>query len=42
MIQTPGGDQAALRLLVISVLLAMAALVASEVLARRISPRNGD
>jgi molybdate transport system permease protein len=42
MIQTPGGDQAALRLLVISVLLAMAALVASEVLARRISPQNGD
>lgn len=42
MIQTPGGEQAALRLLVISVLLAMAALVASEVLARRISPRNGD
>jgi molybdate transport system permease protein len=42
MIQTPGGEQAALRLLVISVLLAMAALVASEVLARRISPRNGE
>jgi len=42
MVQTPGGDQGAVRLLIISVVLAMAALVASEVLARRISARNSD
>jgi molybdate transport system permease protein len=40
MVQTPGGDQGAMRLVIISVVLAMAALVASEVLARRISARN--
>jgi len=42
MIQTPGGDQGAVRLMIISVVLAMAALVVSEVLARRISARNSD
>jgi molybdate transport system permease protein len=42
MVQTPGGDEGAMRLVIISVVLAMAALVASEVLARRISARNGD
>jgi len=42
MVQTPGGDQGAVRLVIISVVLAMAALVASEVLARRISARNSD
>jgi len=36
--QTPDGDAAALRLVVISVALALTALVASEVLARRVSP----
>lgn len=35
LIQTPGGEAAAARLLVISILLALAALAASEVLARR-------
>ncbi len=34
--QTPGGDEAAFRLCVLSILLAMAALMASEVLSRRI------
>ncbi len=42
MVQTPGGDQGAVRLVIISVVLAMAALVASEVLARRISARSGN
>jgi len=42
MVQTPGGDQGAVRLVIISVVLAMAALVASEVLARRISARSSD
>lgn len=42
MVQTPGGDQGAVRLMIISVVLAMAALVVSEVLARRISARNSD
>jgi molybdate transport system permease protein len=37
--QTPGGEDAALRLVVISVLLAFAALAASEVLARRVQRR---
>ncbi len=41
MLQTPGGDAGAVRLVIISVVLAMAALVASEVLARRISARSG-
>ena len=39
--QTPGGDAAALRLGVISVVLALAALVASELLARRLARRLG-
>ena len=34
--QTPGGDEAAFRLCVLSIILAMIALMASEVLARRI------
>lgn len=37
--QTPGGEDAALRLVVISVLLAFAALGASELLARRVQRR---
>jgi len=37
--QTPDGDVAALRLSIISVILAMIALVASEMLARRVSAR---
>ncbi len=39
LINTPGGEQGALRLVIISILLAMLALVISEVLARRISAR---
>ena len=39
LIQTPDGDSAALRLVVVSVLIAFAALVASEVLARRATKR---
>jgi molybdate transport system permease protein len=41
LVQTPGGSEGAMRLVIISVVLAMAALVASEVLTRRISARNG-
>ena len=37
--QTPDGELGALRLMIISVVLALAALIASEVLARRISAR---
>lgn len=37
--QTPNGDAAALRLVVISIAIAMAALVASEILARRATRR---
>jgi molybdate transport system permease protein len=37
--QVPGGDAAALRLTLVSVALSMAALVASEVLARRLTSR---
>ncbi len=37
--QTPGGEGAALRLIAISVVLALAALIASEALARRIAAR---
>jgi len=37
LIQTPGGDAAAVRLLCISVILALGALIASEYLARRIT-----
>ena len=41
--QVPGGDPAALRLTVVAVLLAMLALLASEVLARRLGRRiSGD
>ncbi|TLP66945.1 molybdate ABC transporter permease subunit [Parasedimentitalea maritima] len=41
-LQVPGGEDAALRLVAISVALAMAALIASEILARRASRRvNG-
>jgi molybdate transport system permease protein len=39
--QTPGGDAAAARLLVISIVLSFAALLASETLARRVSRRLG-
>jgi molybdate transport system permease protein len=39
--QTPGGDAGAARLVVISILLAMAALIASELLARRLGQRLG-
>lgn len=38
-LQVPGGDGAALRLVVISVAVAMAALVLSEVMARRVAKR---
>jgi molybdate transport system permease protein len=37
--QVPGGDEAALRLCVISVVVAFAALLASEILARRVQAR---
>ena len=37
--QTPGGESAALRLIGISVVLALAALIASEALARRVAAR---
>jgi molybdate transport system permease protein len=40
-VQSPGGEQAALRLAVISVVLAFAALAASELLARRLRRRIG-
>ncbi|PID35308.1 MAG: molybdate ABC transporter permease subunit, partial [Rhodobacterales bacterium] len=40
-LQVPGGEGAALRLVVISVVVAMGALVASEVLARRVAKRVG-
>jgi molybdate transport system permease protein len=39
LVNTPGGEQGALRLVIISIVLAMLALVASEMLARRISAR---
>jgi molybdate transport system permease protein len=41
LVQTPGGGEGAMRLVIISVVLAMVALVASEMLTRRISARNG-
>jgi len=37
--QVPGGDQAALRLCIISVVVAFAALLASEILSRRVQAR---
>ena len=40
-LQVPGGESAALRLVLISVVVAMGALVASELLARRIAKRMG-
>ncbi|MCP5372766.1 MAG: molybdate ABC transporter permease subunit [Hyphomicrobiales bacterium] len=40
--QVPGGEAAALRLVVISVVLAMAAVVLSEVLARRVARHGAD
>lgn len=40
-IQTPGGEDAAVRLLVISVVLAILALAVSEILSRRIAAHNG-
>ncbi len=39
LIQTPDGDAAALRLVIVSTMIAMAALIASEVLARRATQR---
>ena len=39
--QVPGGDAGALRLTIVSVVIAMLALLASEVLARRVSRRIG-
>ena len=40
--QSPGGDVGALRLVIIAVVLAMVALIASEVLARRVAARMGN
>ena len=37
--QTPGGDTAALRLVIVSIAISMAALIASEILARRATRR---
>ncbi len=39
LLQTPGGDAAAMRLTIVSVAIAMAALLASELLARRVARR---
>jgi len=39
--QTPGGDAPAIRLVVISIILSLAALLVSEVLARRVARRIG-
>jgi molybdate transport system permease protein len=41
LVQTPGGDASALRLVLISVILAMAALALSEIMARRVATRVG-
>lgn len=41
LVQTPDGEMAALRLVVIAVVLALGALIASEALARRIAAREG-
>ncbi|MBT3361571.1 MAG: molybdate ABC transporter permease subunit [Rhodospirillales bacterium] len=41
LVQSPGGDAGALRIVLISVALAMVALVASEILARRMNARIG-
>lgn len=40
-LQVPGGEGAALRLVVVSLVIAMSALVASEILARKLSKRIG-
>jgi len=40
--QTPGGDAGAMRLVIVSAALALAALIASELLARRIARRIGN
>ena len=42
LIQTPGGEAGAFRLVVLSVLLSLAALGLSEALARRLRARSGD
>jgi molybdate transport system permease protein len=42
LLQTPGGETGALRLVVASIVLAMAALLVSELLARRVSGRLGE
>ncbi|MBL8903813.1 MAG: molybdate ABC transporter permease subunit, partial [Rhizobiales bacterium] len=39
LLQTPDGDAAAFRLILLSILLALAALLASELLARRLTNR---
>jgi molybdate transport system permease protein len=39
LLQTPDGDAAALRLIILSIALALAALLASELLARRLTQR---
>ena len=39
LLQVPGGDAAAARLVLLSILLAMGALILSEVLARRLQAR---
>jgi molybdate transport system permease protein len=39
--QVPGGDLAAIRLTVISIVLSLGALIASEILSRRIAARVG-
>ncbi|WP_075997292.1 molybdate ABC transporter permease subunit [Salaquimonas pukyongi] len=40
-LQVPGGERSAIRLVIISIGVAMMALIASEVLARRLQERNG-
>ena len=42
LVQSPGGEAGALRLVIIAVVLALAALIASEVLARRMAARTGE
>ena len=39
-VQSPGGEDAAIRLVVISAAIALAALIASEFLARRLGPKG--
>jgi molybdate transport system permease protein len=40
-LQVPGGDDAAWRLVIVSVVIAMGALILSELIARRVSARVG-